>query len=500
MKAHLPFLVFLTPLVGTFLTALCAVFSDRLSKITAWVSLGLGLVFTLQCWPHLVEQGNWHYALGGWAPPWGVEFVLTPLTGFLAALIFFLCMTLLFYLGREEDPDYAPARFRAAGLMALTACLMGLILARDAFSLYLFLECSLVAAAALVVVSSPSSGLNAFRLLFLGSAGASLFLLAVLYLFAGTGTLHLDDTLAQLFASKNFSLPLLAGLLMVFAFSFFFCFPWPAFFSGFLSQTPPFLTGFLSAVLVRLVVYLLFLFYFFVLCVPGFSPPKLIIAAAYVLALSLLAGFPYAAREKDFLRVLGFVSVAQLSFPFLGMILGNKIALTGSLMELLSQLLGVAGLFYAAGYLKQGPEPLMVSDLGGLGRHRLYTGLAIVIFAASVVGIPPTGGFFGKFYLLLGAWEQKNWIILAAIAAAMVFTFFWFVRLLFLLYAHQEHPLSTGPAALKAKLPFLVLAFGVLLLGAVHEKIVYDFIEPAQPKAFLSVPLPNVPFLGKQVE
>jgi len=68
------------------------------------------------------------------------------------------------------------------------------------------------------------------------------------------------------------------------------------------------------------------------------------------------------------------------------------------------------------------------------------------------------------------------------------------------LYAHQEHSLAASPASIRVKLPFLFLALCLLLLGAIHEKIVHDFIEPAQPKAFQSVPLPNVPFLGKQVE
>jgi multicomponent Na+:H+ antiporter subunit D len=502
MKAHLPMLVFLAPLTGVFITAFCAVFSGRLSKLAAWFFLGLGLVGALRCWPTLTEQGNWHYILGGWAPPWGVEFVLTPLTGFFAAILLLLCMTAMFYLGREEDQDsaHAPARFKGAALLALAASLLGAILTRDAFNLYLFLECSLVAAAALLMVSSPSAGLNAFRLLFWGSTGVSLLLLAVLYLFAGTGTLHLDDTLAQLFASKNHTLPLVAGLLTVFAFAFFFCFPWPSFFSGFFSQTPPFLTGFLAAVLVRLAVYFLFLIYFFALCVPGLSPPRFLTATGYLAALIFLAGFLYAAREKDFLRVLGYLSVAQLSFPFLGMLMGNKIALTGALLEVISQFFVVAGLFYIAGYLKQGLGPLQVSDLGGLGRHRLYTGLALVIFMASIVGVPPTGGFFGKFYLFLGAWEQGDWVILAGLTAAMLFTFYLFVKFLFLLYSHHEPSLAASPASLKAKFPFLLLAFGVLLLGAVHEKVVHDFIEPAQPKAFLSVPLPNVPFLGKEVE
>jgi len=175
-------------------------------------------------------------------------------------------------------------------------------------------------------------------------------------------------------------------------------------------------------------------------------------------------------------------------------------ALTGTLMELLSQSLGVAGLFCIAGYLKQKSESPLVSQLAGLGRHRPMTGLALVIFTASVVGIPPTGGFFGKYYLVLGALEQKDWIILVAVGISVLFTFYLFAKLTYFLYEHKEPQLSYGPASVWTKLPFLLLALCVLLLGLFHQEVIHNFIEPALPKAFQSLPMPNVPFLGKEVE
>jgi multicomponent Na+:H+ antiporter subunit D len=220
----------------------------------------------------------------------------------------------------------------------------------------------------------------------------------------------------------------------------------------------------------------------------------------YFLAILFFGDFIYAARQKDFHQAVAFLSVAQLGYLFVGFLLGNKSALTGTLIELISQVLVVAGLFFIASTLRptSGAQPF--SRLAGLARHRPLTGLALIIFTASIVGVPPTGGSFGKWYLIQGALERKDWVLLAAVVATILFNLVYFTRLMVFLYEHRSPSLSLAPPSLVSKAPMLLLAAGVLLLGIFHQDIIHNFIEPTLPKAFLNSPLPNVPFLGKQVE
>ena len=141
-----------------------------------------------------------------------------------------------------------------------------------------------------------------------------------------------------------------------------------------------------------------------------------------------------------------------------------------------------------------------MSRMAGLGRHRPWTGLALVVFAASVAGIPPTGGFFGKWFLVLGALEKKDWVLLSFFAATAVFNLVLFAKFLVFLYEHRAPSLSWSPVPGVFKAPLVLLAAGVLLFGIYHQALIHGYIEPALPKAFQNLPVPNVPFLGKQVE
>ncbi len=377
---------------------------------------------------------------------------------------------------------------------------MGLLLIRDIFSLYLLLEISVVAGAALLVVGQARGWLDGFYFFLWGSTGASFFLLGAFFLYAFTGTLHLDDLLAQIFISKNGSIVEIAGCCMALALVYPLSFPAPWGFARVLQQTPAFILGFLSSVWVRGLVYLSFVLIFFVLNLPGFIQPRWITLSEYGLVLFLLIQFVFAVRQKDLHQAIGYLSVAQLGYLFAGFILGNKSALTGTLMELVSQVLVMAGLFFAAGTLRSNSGALPFSRLAGLARHRPLVGLALVIFTASIAGVPPTGGSFGKWYLIQGALEKKDWVLLGALAAVVLFSFFYFAKWTVFLYEHRSASSFLTPSSRVSQWPIFLLAAAVLLLGIFHQEIIHNFIEPALPKAFQNIPMLNVPFLGKQVE
>jgi multicomponent Na+:H+ antiporter subunit D len=248
------------------------------------------------------------------------------------------------------------------------------------------------------------------------------------------------------------------------------------------------------------VVYLVFTLIFFTLNLPGYVTPRWMALGEYGLVLFFLAQFVFAVRQKDLLPALAYLSLAQLGYLFAGFVLGNKEALTGTLMDLLSQTLVMAGFFFAAGMLKPSPGALPFSRLAGLARHQPLTGLSLIIFAASIAGIPPTGGSFGKWYLVQGALEKKDWVLLAGLCGAVLYGLIYFVKWTVLLYEHRAASTSLAHPSKASQWFLFLLAVAVLLLGIFHQEIIHNFIEPALPKAFQNLPIPNVPFLGKEVE
>jgi NADH-quinone oxidoreductase subunit N len=141
-----------------------------------------------------------------------------------------------------------------------------------------------------------------------------------------------------------------------------------------------------------------------------------------------------------------------------------------------------------------------VSVLTGLARQRPVLGFCLVVLGASIAGIPPTAGFFGKFYLFQGAWEARDAVVLCALALTSLFNLFLFFQLMIRLYGHRDKELPREVHARLYQSPVLALALWVILSGIFHQEFLQSSIEPSLPKAFLNLPVPNVPFLGPEVE
>ncbi|HET9870230.1 MAG TPA: hypothetical protein VFR02_07035, partial [bacterium] len=198
-----PVLLFLAPFLAAFLAGLLAWGGRRASRAAALLgaaaALGLALAAGFQS-----LGGDLAYEMGGWAAPWGIEIRLTPFACFWTAALDALCLAALALAPREGAAR--PDPFDAV-LLLLTGSAAALVLDRDLFDAYLWVELALLGAG--LLAAREGSPWTAFRIAFWGSVGASFLLLGVLFLYSGTGTLDLGDLLSQLLilqdaAPKNF--------------------------------------------------------------------------------------------------------------------------------------------------------------------------------------------------------------------------------------------------------------------------------------------------------
>jgi len=501
MRDHLLLFPFLLPWVAVLPALGLGFLSARAARSFGLLVLGTSLILTFRTFAQLPAEIPWRYNLGGWPPPWGIEASLSSLQALFVCLLLVLAFFTLFYSGGVAAYGMVGRwniRSLPAVLLAVTGSLTGLLLVRDAFSHYLLLQVLVLGCALLLGLACEQGAKAAFQWTLLGSAGASLLLWGVLGLWSATGTLHFGDLLAQLFILGDAKAVLAGGVFLTLGWAFLLVLSAPG--PGVGTQPPPFLAGFLSGGLARTGALCLFFFYFSALNVPGAAHPAWLLFLEHLGVVLLFGLFGWAARRRDLMETLPLLGLAQFGFFFAGVLLGNKAGLTGALVELLAQTLGMAGLYFAAGTLRPnvGPQPL--SRLAGLARRRPWTGMALIVFAASIAGVPPTAGFFGKYYLVLGALEKGDKFLLAVIGVTVLFNLVVFLRFLLLLFEHRGPSAPPEPPSQAARLPVLVLALGMLLLGLFHQAVLNRFIEPALPKAFLELPSPYVPFLGKDVE
>jgi multicomponent Na+:H+ antiporter subunit D len=128
--------------------------------------------------------------------------------------------------------------------------------------------------------------------------------------------------------------------------------------------------------------------------------------------------------------------------------------------------------------------------LRGVHRAMPWTMAAFVIAALSMIGIPPTAGFFSKWYLLLGTIEARQWVLAAVILISSLLNAVYFFRVIENAYLEpnhgdhsEEHQEEAGgeeaPASMLA--PTLIMAAAILLVGLSSGKIIEGVLDSAVP-------------------
>lgn len=134
------------------------------------------------------------------------------------------------------------------------------------------------------------------------------------------------------------------------------------------------------------------------------------VAAATILLASMIA------MTKDNLKArLAYSTVSQLSYISLGAMLATKSGLIGASMHIAMHAFAKITLFFAAGAIFVAAHKKLVSELNGLGRAMPITFTAFFIGALSIIGLPPFGGMWSKWYLGLGAAETGQLLLLAVL-------------------------------------------------------------------------------------
>ena len=123
----------------------------------------------------------------------------------------------------------------------------------------------------------------------------------------------------------------------------------------------------------------------------------------WVAAFTILVASVIALRQDNLKARLAYSTISQLSYIVMGALLVNSTALAGSTLHLATHAFGKITLFFCAGAILVASHKTKVSQLDGLGRQMPWTMGAFFLASLSIVGLPPMGGMWGKWYLALGA-------------------------------------------------------------------------------------------------
>jgi multicomponent Na+:H+ antiporter subunit D len=215
----------------------------------------------------------------------------------------------------------------------------------------------------------------------------------------------------------------------------------------------------------------------------------------WLAAAAILVGSIMALAQKDLKRMLAYSSVSQIGYIVLGVGLGNKMGLLGAYLHILNHAFMKACLFAVAMALMYRTGRRNIFQLGRIHRRMPFTIGALVIGALSMVGIPPTAGFFSKWYLILGSIDARNWFFVAVILISSLLNALYFFRVIENAYFEEKHGHLQEEAMtvvagereevpLSMLIPIILLAAGILLLGLFNERIISGILVFALPPGF----------------
>jgi multicomponent Na+:H+ antiporter subunit D len=131
-------------------------------------------------------------------------------------------------------------------------------------------------------------------------------------------------------------------------------------------------------------------------------------AAVTIMLASLIA------MTKDNLKArLAYSTISQLSYIVLGALLATKLSILGASLHIAMHAFAKITLFFAAGAILVAAHKSEISDMRGLGRAMPLTFIAFTIGSLSIIGLPPFGGMWSKWYLALGAVQAEEWLLLS---------------------------------------------------------------------------------------
>ncbi len=138
----------------------------------------------------------------------------------------------------------------------------------------------------------------------------------------------------------------------------------------------------------------------------------------WVAAFTIIAASCVAITRDNLKARLAYSTISQLSYIVLGAALATSAGVLGGSMHIAMHAFGKITLFFCAGAIMVGAHKTEVSELDGLGRRMPFTFLAFLLGSFSVIGVPPMGGSWSKWFLVLGAADAEQWVMVAVLMAS----------------------------------------------------------------------------------
>jgi multicomponent Na+:H+ antiporter subunit D len=182
-------------------------------------------------------------------------------------------------------------------------------------------------------------------------------------------------------------------------------------------------------------------------------------------AFTIIVASIVALQQNNLKLRLAYSTVSQLSYVILGAALLAPQSVIGAGLHIAAHAFAKITLFFAAGAILVASHKTEISQLDGIGRRMPWTMAAFAIAALSMIGVPPTGGFVSKWFLLNGAFEAGLPLIAGVIAVSTLLNAGYFLPIVYAAFFRPAGGTGNAAAAHGEAPPLVVTALVLTALA-----------------------------------
>jgi NADH-quinone oxidoreductase subunit N len=357
-------------------------------------------------------------------------------------------------------------------LLATLTGFFFMISAGNLLMFYLGLELSTIPLAALCSfdLEKRQSSEGAMKFILSSAFSSALLLFGISLLYGATGTLGFD-TIAQRLDGSAFQLFAFILILSGFAFKIS-AVPFHLWTADVYEGSPVTVTAYLSVVS-KGAVFFIFIQALYTVFKPLAGNWYRILVLLSVL--TMVVGNLFALRQEKLKRLLAFSSIAQSGFILAGITGSSRMGEASVIYFILVYIFSNLGAFGVVSLISVQTGKESINDYKGLYATNPLLSWVMAISLFSLAGIPPTAGFFGKFFLLMAGAGKGNYVFIGIAALNMVISLYYYLRVIKAIFMDsQPEPIGKLKIPLLPNIAFVVCVVGIIMTGLVGW--IYDYI------------------------
>ena len=493
--------ILIFPLFGSVACAILGMGNKKICYPIAVLSMAGSLWAGIETLMQVIgsEEHTISYIFGGWTLDQyprgvGIEFYADILGILITLVVLGVGLIVAIYSKlpvQEETPGKEPL-FYTLFLLQITG-LAGICLTGDAFNLYVLIEVAALPGYGLIAMGSNRAAAATFNYVMLGTIGASLYLLGVGYIYIKTGTLNMigiqqaieANGLADSATMQVAFVLVGMGILIKMAF-----FPFHAWLPNAYCNAPTTTSCLLAPLVTKVMIYVMIRMVLSVFGVEfSFESTMWVDVMPWLVVVAILCAAIMALAQREIKRMLAYLIVAEVGYMVGGVWIYNYYGFIGSIFHVISDACMTLCLFLGTGLILRKAKTTKFDGLRGLFGKMPLTMTGFFIGGFSIIGLPPTCGFFSKWYLITGGMVSQRWeymVVLMFSTMVMVVLFFRLIERIHLAVTESGENLGHGHGDLGLRaeqtrfdegplsmlIPLLVSATIVIVVGIYNQDVV----------------------------